>query len=38
MLGFSVETWLRFVLWSLIGALIYFFYGMKNSVMGKEGN
>ncbi|MDD3775261.1 MAG: amino acid permease [Sulfurovaceae bacterium] len=38
MLGFSAETWFRFVLWSLIGALIYFYYGMKNSVLNKEEN
>jgi len=36
MFGFSGQTWVRFFLWSAIGALIYFAYGIKNSVLNKE--
>jgi len=36
MFGFSGQTWIRFVLWSGLGALLYFAYGMKNSLLNKE--
>src|SRR5215471_14596702 len=31
MLSLSVETWLRFFIWLVIGLLIYFFYGVNHS-------
>ena len=36
MFGFSGQTWIRFVLWSSMGALLYFAYGMKNSMLNKD--
>jgi len=36
MIGLGFETWIRFVLWSGVGASIYFFYGMKNSILNEN--
>lgn len=36
MTNLAVETWLRFVVWLAAGLLIYFFYGRKHSVLGKD--
>ncbi len=36
MLFLPVETWLRLFAWLAVGLLIYFFYGMKHSTLGKE--
>jgi APA family basic amino acid/polyamine antiporter len=33
-LGYT--NWLRFLIWLIIGLVIYFTYGYKNSVLGKE--
>jgi basic amino acid/polyamine antiporter, APA family len=35
MLNLPVETWIRFVVWMLIGFLIYFSYGHRHSRAGK---
>jgi basic amino acid/polyamine antiporter, APA family len=32
------ENWLRFVIWLVIGLIIYFFYGRKHSVLGQKLN
>jgi len=40
MLNLSVETWLRFVIWMVIGFAVYFFYSRRNSrleVADQEG-
>ncbi|MEO7350399.1 MAG: amino acid permease C-terminal domain-containing protein [Marmoricola sp.] len=34
-LNLSIETWLRFLIWMLLGFLIYFLYGYKHSMVGK---
>jgi APA family basic amino acid/polyamine antiporter len=31
MVNLPVETWLRFVLWMLLGSVIYFLYGREHS-------
>ena len=40
MVNLSVETWLRFLIWMVIGFLLYFTYGIRNSrlaVRAREG-
>jgi APA family basic amino acid/polyamine antiporter len=36
MLNLAVETWIRFVVWMVIGLVIYFAYGYRNSRLGKR--
>jgi APA family basic amino acid/polyamine antiporter len=36
MLNLAVETWLRFLIWMVIGLVIYFSYGYRNSRVGQE--
>jgi APA family basic amino acid/polyamine antiporter len=36
MINLSVETWLRFVIWMLIGFVVYFAYGRSNSVLAQR--
>ncbi|MCA2187705.1 amino acid permease [Nonomuraea cavernae] len=36
MLNLPVETWLRFVVWMLIGAVLYFTYGYRHSRLARE--
>ena len=38
MLNLSVETWLRFVIWMVIGIAIYFSYGRSHSVLGQRAS
>jgi len=35
-LGYT--NWLRFLIWLVIGLVIYVTYSYKHSVLGKEGN
>ncbi|WP_405603108.1 amino acid permease [Streptomyces sp. NBC_01410] len=37
MLNLPGETWLRFAIWMLIGFVVYFLYGRRNSRLGKMG-
>ncbi len=37
MLNLPVETWLRFLIWMVVGAVLYFFYGYRHStIAGSE--
>lgn len=36
MLNPSVETWLRFVIWMVIGVVVYAFYGRTHSRMAQR--
>ena len=35
MINLTVETWLRFVVWMMLGFVVYFAYGYRNSRVGK---
>ena len=35
MLNLTVETWLRFVIWMVIGLVVYFAYGRSHSLVGR---
>jgi APA family basic amino acid/polyamine antiporter len=36
MMGLPLETWLRFFVWLIIGLVIYFTFGTKNSRLRNE--
>jgi APA family basic amino acid/polyamine antiporter len=36
MLNLPVETWLRFIIWMVIGFVIYFVYGASHSRLGRS--
>ena len=36
MLNLTVETWIRFIVWMVLGVVIYFAYCRRNSVLGKR--
>jgi APA family basic amino acid/polyamine antiporter len=36
MINLSVETWLRFVIWMVIGVVVYFAYGRSHSLVGRR--
>jgi APA family basic amino acid/polyamine antiporter len=38
MLNLPVETWLRFMIWMLIGFVVYFLYGRRNSRVGASSD
>ena len=34
MLNLSIETWLRFIVWMVVGVVVYFLYGRSHSMVG----
>jgi APA family basic amino acid/polyamine antiporter len=38
MIGLGTATWMRLIVWTIIGALIYVFYGFSHSKVRAEGN
>ncbi|MDF5757920.1 amino acid permease [Spongiactinospora sp. TRM90649] len=36
MLNLPVETWLRFIVWMIIGVVVYFLYGRRHSRVGRS--
>ncbi|MGW1742822.1 amino acid permease [Nocardia sp. NPDC001965] len=38
MVNLSVETWLRFVVWMLLGLVMYFAYGRRHALVGRSAS
>jgi len=36
MINLSVETWMRFLVWMVIGVAVYLAYGRRHSVVGRQ--
>lgn len=36
MLNLTALTWIRFIVWMIIGVAVYFLYGMRHSMVGKR--
>jgi len=36
MLGLPLETWVRFVVWLIVGLALYYFFGRKHSALRAE--
>ncbi|PVZ14896.1 amino acid permease [Actinomycetospora cinnamomea] len=36
MINLTVETWIRFVVWMVLGVVIFFVYSRRNSVLGRR--
>ena len=36
MLNLTALTWIRFVIWMVIGIVVYFLYGRRHSVLGQR--
>jgi APA family basic amino acid/polyamine antiporter len=37
MIFLPLDTWIRLIVWMMIGFDLYLFYGMKNSILNKDG-
>ncbi|WP_433283008.1 amino acid permease [Pseudonocardia xinjiangensis] len=38
MLNLSIQTWLRFVIWMLLGLVVYYGYGRRHSRLSQQGD
>jgi APA family basic amino acid/polyamine antiporter len=36
MLNLTILTWLRFFVWMALGVVVYFVYGRRHSLLGKD--